>query len=207
MPKKLLDFANRLGLPFTPAQAEKLLAYGRCVYDKKDFLNLTSVSGFDELVSRHLCDGLAAAAHVRTLLPMPQNLADAGAGCGYIGFALAAAFPSAKVTLLESLQRRCKFMNWAALQAGFTNIRVEQVRLGQQDCGSFEIITERAMGTLTDILPLCTAPLMPGGFFLAFQSEISEPVNKGVHAVKPFAYTLPGETKERYLVVYQKDEK
>ena len=98
-------------------------------------------------------------------------------------------------------------MNWAALQAGFTNIRVEQVRLGQQDCGPFEIITERAMGPLAEILPLCTAPLVPGGFFLAFQSEVSAPLCKGVHAVKPFAYTLPGEAKKRYLVVYQKDEK
>ncbi len=206
MPKKLLNFAAQLSLPFTPAQAEKLLAYGQCVYVKKDFLNLTSVADFDELITRHLCDGLSAGACLQARLAHPRQLADAGAGCGYIGFALAAAFPAAQVTLLESLERRCQFMNWAALQAGFTNIRIKQVRLGQTPCGPFETVTERAMGPLTQILPLCVASLQPGGLFLAYQSEVPAVEYPGTVSLEPFAYTLPGENKQRYLAVYQKNE-
>ncbi len=204
MPKKLLNFTAQLGLPFTPAQAEKLLAYGQCVYNKKDFLNLTSVENFDELLTRHLCDGLTAAACIYAKIAHPRQLADAGAGCGYIGFALAAAFPAAQVTLLESLERRCKFMNWAAMQAGFINIRVKQVRLGQTPCGPFEAVTERAMGPLTQVLPLCAAILQPGGLFLAYQSEVPTVEYPGAVRLEPFTYMLPGESKSRYLAVYQK---
>ncbi len=206
MPKKLLNFATTLGLPFTPAQAEKLLAYGRCVFDKKELLNLTSVADFDELVSRHLCDGLAAAAFIHAAHRPFTALADAGAGCGYIGFALAAAFPAASVTLLESLEKRCQFMNWAALKAGFTNIRVQNVRLGQVSTGPFDFMTERAMGPLETVLPLCMAPLQPGGIFAAFQSEKAQAVCPGAHACGFYAYTLPGEAKNRYLALYQKEE-
>lgn len=208
MPKKLLNFAAAQGLPFSPAQAEKLLAYARCVWAKKDTLNLTSVSDFDEVITRHVCDGLAAAAYIHQQGRACTELADAGAGCGYIGFALATAFPSAQITLLESLEKRCQFMNWAALKAGFANVHVQNVRLGQAKPGPFDVVTERAMGPLETVLPLCTATLKPGGIFLAFQSEIArpQPLCAGVHAAQPHCYTLPGETKPRYLAVYQKNE-
>ena len=64
MPKRLLNFAAQISLPFSQAQAEKLLAYAQCVWEKKELLNLTSVSDFDEMINRHLCDGLAAAAYL-----------------------------------------------------------------------------------------------------------------------------------------------
>lgn len=206
MPKKLLNFAAQQGLPFSDAQAEQLLAYGRCVWAKKDTLNLTSVADFDEVITRHLCDGLAAAACIYKQNRPCTELADAGAGCGYIGFALAAAFPQAQITLLESLEKRCQFMNWAALKAAFANIRVQNVRLGQAATGPFDVVTERAMGPLETVLPLCTAPLKAGGIFIAFQSEITPAVCAGVRVLTPYTYTLPGEAKPRYLAVYQKDE-
>lgn len=208
MPKKLLDFAAQLSLSFSQLQAEKLLAYARCVWEKKELLNLTSVADFDEIITRHLCDGLAAASYLQSQHKTFTSLADAGAGCGYIGFSLAAAFPSAQVTLVESIERRCKFMNWAALQTGFNNIRVQNIRLGQAVAGPFEAVTERAMGPLETILPLCTAPLVPGGIFMAFQTQLQHPLPlcSSVHFLQAHAYTLPGETAQRHLAVYQKDE-
>ncbi len=204
MQKTLSNFAAQLGLPLTPTQVEKLLAYAHCVWEKKDFLNLTGAQSFQEVLERHICDGLVAAAQLQTLckeLAAPQ-LADAGAGCGYIGLTVAVALPHAHVTLIESLERRCKFMNWAALTAGIPNSTVKNARLGQGTQFSFDALTERAMGQLPDIFDICTGAVKPGGYFMAFQGE--HPQTVAQTPLRQIPYTLPCDNRPRYLVVFKK---
>ncbi len=205
MPQKTLsNFAAQIGLPLTPAQVEKLVAYARCVWEKKDFLNLTSAADFQEILERHICDGLVAAAQLQTYckdVATPQ-LADVGAGCGYIGLTVAVALPRAHVTLVESLEKRCKFMNWAALTAGIGNITVKNTRLGQGTQFAFDALTERAMGQLPDIFTICMDAVKPGGYFMAFQGK--HPQMAGQAPLTQFPYTLPCDKYPRYLLVFKK---
>ena len=203
MQKILSNFAAQLGLPLTPKQTQKLLAYAQCVWEKKDFLNLTSAQSFQEVLERHICDGLVAAAQLQTLckeLAAPQ-LADAGAGCGYIGMTVAVALPSAHVMLIESLEKRCKFMNWAALTAGISNISVKNARLGQGTQFDFDVLTERAMGQLPDIFDICTRAVKPGGYFVAFQGVHPQAVAQA--PLKQIPYSLPCDKNPRYLVIFR----
>lgn len=203
MQKILTDFAGKLGLQLVPAQVEKLLAYARCVWEKKDFLNLTSAQNFEEVLQRHICDGLVAAAHIQTYckeLSAPQ-LADAGAGCGYIGMTVAVALPHAHITLIESLEKRCKFMNWAALTAGIHNISVKNARLGQGTRFDFDVLTERAMGQLPAVFDICMEAVKPGGHFMAFQG--AHPQIQGQTPLAQIPYTLPCDKNPRYLVIFK----
>ncbi|MBP5616269.1 MAG: class I SAM-dependent methyltransferase [Elusimicrobiaceae bacterium] len=200
--KKLVSFAKTLGLKLTDAQADRLLAYARCVWEKKDFLNLTSAQSLEEILLRHICDGMVAAAWIAKKHPEALQVADAGAGCGYIGMTLAVCLPQVQVTLIESLERRCKFMNWAAMQSNIGNVQIKNVRLGQGTHFQFDVLTERAMGPLVQIGPLCLSALKPGGIFLAFQGEQAPSWGKGTVE----EYTLPWDDKTRHLVSYKKDE-
>lgn len=205
MQKILTNFAAQIGLPLTLAQAEQLTAFAQCVWEKKDFLNLTSAQSFEEILRRHLCDGLVAAAHLQTLckeMPAPK-LADAGAGCGYIGMTVAVALPHAHVTLIESLEKRCKFMNWAALTASISNVSVKNARLGQGTQFSFDALTERAMGQLPDIFDSCMGAVKPGGYFIAFQGAAPQTVKQAPLTQIPYA--LPCDNHPRYLVVFKKE--
>lgn len=203
----LIDFSTRCGLSLSSGQARQLFAYAQCVWQKKDFLNLTSAASLQEIVERHLCDGLVAAAHIYRICGQQPSLrlADAGAGCGYIGVTLAVALPQAHVTLLESLEKRCKFMNWALLTAGITNATVKKVRLGQAEACSFDVLTERAMGQLPDIFAMCLSNLRPGGLFVAFQGARPQPV-AGKSPWQQVAYSLPCDNHPRYLVLFKKDD-
>lgn len=208
MPKSLLEFAAQIGLPLTTAQADRLVAYARCVWEKKDFLNLTSAQTFEEVLSRHICDGLVAAKQVEKLGLGGAQLADVGAGCGYIGMTLAVALAQAKVTLIESLEKRCKFMNWAALQAAIPNVQVKQARLGQGTRFAFDLVTERAMGPLPDILPICLDAVAAGGIFMAFQGEnpqMPEAVPADGQFIEDQAYQLPQDSRTRHLVLFRKN--
>ncbi len=209
MQKKLLDFADSLGLTLQEKQLEQLLAFAWCVWGKKDFLNLTSAHSFDEVITRHICDGLVAAHQLGQAGYTHANIADVGAGCGYIGFTLAVALPQARLTLVESLEKRCKFMNWAALQTNISNIQVKQARLGQGTHFGFDCVTERAMGTLPDIINICLDAVHEGGLFVAFQGENPQTAQAKPlqgHFLKDVAYSLPCDNKTRHLVLFRKND-
>ena len=215
MCKRLIDYAASLNLPLTEEQAQTLASYAKLVWAKKDFLNLTSASDLDEVLSRHICDGLAAAAKVNALaraagLENPL-VADAGAGAGYIGLTVAAALPQARVTLIESIEKRCSFMNWAVLNTGLKNAKIKNARLGQGTQFAFDFLTERAMGQLPDILEACLGALKPGGVFIAFQGEHPQaqecdPAKYSASLLEVERYTLPLlDGKKRHFALFRKN--
>lgn len=208
----LVNFARSRGLALSDKQADTLLNYAQLVWQKKDFLNLTSVSNLQEIVARHLCDGLAAGAEIARLTlgkENPLQLADAGTGAGYIGLTIALLFPQAQMTLIESLERRCSFLNWVIMQLGMRNICVKNVRLGQGTHFEFDALTERAMGQLPDILGICTQAVKKGGYFVAFQGENPQlPLNglgENLTLKNDVCYALPQEKEpKRHLLVIEK---
>ncbi len=201
----LTNFAAQQGLAFSTQQAATLVAYARCVWEKKDFLNLTSAATFEQVLGRHICDGLTAAAALTKQFAAGTalQLADVGAGCGYIGLTLAVAMPNAHITLVESIEKRCKFINWAALTAGIANVSVKNARLGQGTNFAFDAVTERAMGQLPDIFNICMDAVKPGGMFMAFQGAHPQAV-LGQTPAAQIPYTLPGDNTPRYLLLFRK---
>lgn len=213
MPQKLVNFASAVSLDLSLQQAQQLVRYAQAVWQKKDFLNLTSAANLQEVLSRHMCDGLQGAACLTQLARAKKltafSVTDAGAGAGYIGLVLAMALPQAQVTLVESIEKRCAFMNWVILTLGIKNARVKNARLGQHVLEQTDFVTERAMGQLADILPLCMQITRAGGNFVAYQGQPpqltkNEAQHTDVKMVQLLPYTLPEETRERYLAVFEK---
>lgn len=211
MHSKTAEFAAAQGLTLTPAQLDLLAKYADLIWQKKDFLNLTSVADKEEIFTRHICDGLAAAAFFNRAAAGKDafSVADMGSGAGYIGLAVAVALPQAKVSLVESLEKRCSFLNWAVLKLGLKNVSVICGRLGQKPVGTFDFVTERAMGQISDILPLIAPALKAGGIFAAYQSaktEMEPDVLRrlGLRQMPFESYILPLENKERFFSVFEK---
>lgn len=178
---------------------ELLRAYADLVWEKKDQLNLTSVGNKQEIWDRHIADGIAGAELIKKLAAAPRfSVADLGSGAGYIGLTAAICLPEAEVTLVESLERRCKFLNWVVLKLGLKNVTVVNERAGSRklaEAERFDFVLERAMGKIEDILPLCLAYKKESGFFIAYQSEITLR-GRGV-----YPYRL-ADGKERNLVTF-----
>ena len=214
MPANLLQpFVRQLSLSLSNKQWEQLTIYAQCVWEKKDFLNLTSVQTLDEIFTRHLADGLVAASRIANIASTKKwetpQIADVGSGAGYIGFTLAIALPHAHITCVESLEKRCSFMNWTALKTGLSNLSVKNARLGQGNSFQFDAVTERAMGQLPEILNICLDAVKPGGIFLAYQGEHPQTHDCAVpqHSFlqDEFEYHLPcADNKKRHIVLFEK---
>ena len=206
MPKRtLVDFARKNGFALSVPQADTLMRLAQLVWQKKDVLNLTSCRDIEEVGTRHICDGLQGAAQLAACASKRGwnqfSVLDAGAGAGFIGITMAAALPQAQVKLVESINKRCTFMNWVILMLGLSNVEVVNMRLGEKPQQA-QFVTERAMGQLPDIFDICMDAVAPGGLFMAYQGET--PLLQGLTASAIEPYRLPSDEKTRHLVLFEK---
>ena len=203
-------YLKTLDLNLSAKQEEKLFAYIDLLWQKKEDLNLTSVQTKQEIWDRHILDALNAVSLIKQLDKDVFNIADFGSGAGYIGLVIAVMFPQAKITLIESLNKRCLFLNWVCLKLGLDNVEVLNIKAGQKDIDTiFDITTERAMGKIDEVLPLCTKNLKNGGHFLAYQGIMSEADSQVQHKADVCQqlekkYFLPCDNKMRKIAVFRK---
>jgi 16S rRNA (guanine527-N7)-methyltransferase len=119
---------------------------------------LTAIRDPDTARRVHVEEGLVALEHVRRF---PGPLIDVGSGGGSPGLPLAAALPDREVVLLESSDRKCRFLESAA--RGFPNVRVLRGRAEEQAVDAFGVAVARALAPPPVALEWCLPLVAPGG--------------------------------------------
>ena len=114
-------------------------------------------------VDQHLADSLAAVPYIS-----PSHLADIGSGMGFPGLVLAAAFPSASVTLVESQRRHAAVAERLGRAAGLPNIAVLPCR-AEEVRDSFDVVTARAVAPLAVLVEYAAPLLVDGGQLVAWK--------------------------------------
>lgn len=93
-------------------------------------------------------------------LPEGVQVADVGSGAGLPGLVLAIGRPDLSMTLIESMARRCEWLQFCVEELGLDNVRIHNARAedlrGKQ---AFSYLTARAVGNLSTLLGW-TAPLV-----------------------------------------------
>ena len=118
------------------------------------------------LWSRHIVNSMALNAFV----PDGAHVADVGTGAGFPGVVLAITRPDTRLTLVESMERRCEWLEDVRVQLELDNVRVINVRAEEfRGRGQFAVVTARAVAAF-DKLARWTLPLVePGGRLLALK--------------------------------------
>ncbi|MCC5872530.1 MAG: 16S rRNA (guanine(527)-N(7))-methyltransferase RsmG [Gammaproteobacteria bacterium] len=163
-------------------------------------INLTGPADADELIDRHLLD---CAAVVPWLPPGP--LVDVGSGAGLPGLVVAILEPARRMFLLDSLQRRCAFLEQAIVTLALPNVSVVQARCEQwQPPIRLAGVLARAVAPLSKLLAM-TAPLLADGApLLAMKGPgwreelVGLPAN--VRLTGQDSYRLPGRDHEHVLL-------
>ena len=104
-----------------------------------------------------------------------ERIADIGSGAGFPGIPLAVALPHAQVDLIESVGRKCEFMQRAIGAAGIANARVLNGRSEEIAAGegreSYDLVTARAVGRLSTLAELASPLLREGGTLIAWKGR------------------------------------
>lgn len=103
------------------------------------------------------------------------RIADIGSGAGFPGLVLAVALPEAHVDLIESVGRKCDFIQRAIDAAGIANATVHNARSEELASGeqreSYDAVTARAVGRLSTLAELASPLLRDGGALVAWKGK------------------------------------
>ena len=119
------------GLSFTAQQLEQFSAYYELLVETNKVMNLTAITEPEEVAVKHMIDSLLA---FDEKLFGEKTLADVGTGAGFPGIPLKIYCPSLKVTLIDSLAKRLKFLETVIIELGLKGIRC--VHLRAEDAGN-----------------------------------------------------------------------
>lgn len=188
-----------------------LKSYCRLLSELNRETRLTGPSEPDILFREHVVDS----AFALELLPSrPGRVVDVGTGGGLPGVVWAICRPDLEVTLLDSLERKCRALLRIADTLELSNVRVVCSRseeLAREDRESFDLAAARAVTHLGPLVELLSPLVRPGGRLLAFKGpsldqEMAECGGNweelGLEEPEVRAYGLQG--KERRLVFWTK---
>lgn len=173
----LLDAAGYQALTgVTDSQLADLARYQTLLAEWNEVMNLVGPATLATYWTRHVLDS----SQLLKMAPDARTWADLGAGAGLPGIVLAILLkdtPGAKIHLVESMAKRCRFLTEVVaamdLPAQVHNARAEELNL------KVEVVTARACAPMTKLLGFSWPYLHRGalGLFLKGQDvamELSE---------------------------------
>lgn len=163
---KLEQGLVQLKLPET--LAEPLLSYASALLHWNQAFNLTAITNPDDVVTHHLLDALS----IHHLL-LGKRILDVGTGAGLPGIPLAIANPNKSFTLLDSNQKRIRFLRQICGTLQLNNVTPIHARI--EDCPErdFTTITSRAFTQLGTFVTLTQPYCHADGQLLAMKGQLS----------------------------------
>ena len=155
----------------TEPQAEKLCRYYEMLMDWNSRMNLTAITGEDEVLKKHFADSLLPL----ELIPEGANLIDVGTGAGFPGLPIAIARPDVKVTLLDSLNKRIGFLREVCKEL---DINADCIHGRAEDGGrnpalreKFDIAVSRAVAKVSPLAEYTVPFVKVGGRSLMYSGS------------------------------------
>ena len=193
------------------SKAPLLARYGQLLLEQNQVMNLTAITDPVQVAQLHMldCAALLGCAHLAG-----KSLLDVGTGAGFPGMVLKILEPSLELTLLDSQEKRLRWLEKVCVQLEVDGVRVVHARAEELAHDPayrerFHLATARAVASMSALCELCLPFLQVGGRFLAMKSvDSGDEVDRAGAAVaklggrleKRFDYTIPG-TNIRHRVV------
>lgn len=180
-------------------QIDQFMIYYELLVEWNSFMNLTAITEFDEVMKKHFIDSLSLVKAYERIRNDEIEVIDIGTGAGFPGIPLKIAFPQIKITLLDSLQKRIKFLGEVTERLELRNIefihgRAEDFAKQNGKREKFDLCVSRAVANLSSLSELCLPYVKIGGYFISYKSEkITEEAAAAEYAIK----ILGGRIKEQ----------
>ncbi|MBB5336926.1 16S rRNA (guanine(527)-N(7))-methyltransferase RsmG [Pectinatus brassicae] len=216
---KLMELkAQEYGIILNDRQLEQFNIYYELLLEWNKKINLTAITEPEEVAVKHMVDSLSA--WDESLLPANARAIDVGTGAGFPSIPLKIMLPDLKLTLLDSLNKRIKFLQLVTDALGLKDVklvhgRAEEVARQKKYREKYTIAFSRAVAKMS-VLSEYTLPFVKiGGYLVAlkgrqYKEEIEQANNalqvlgSSIEKVKPVK--LPGIDDIRAIIYVHKEK-
>ena len=191
--------------------------YYEMLIEKNKVMNLTAITEFDEVLVKHFADSLS----ICTIIPDDvKSVCDLGTGAGFPGIPMAIAYPNLQFTLIDSLNKRIKFLQEVVDALGLTNVtlvhaRAEEAGRNKLYREQYDLVVSRAVANISTLSEYCLPLVKVGGYFISFKSgDIEDEIKQSGKAIsklggklqKPVLFNLPDTNISRSFLVIDKEK-
>lgn len=217
----LVEGAREYSVNLEDHQIESFLKYKEVLKEWNEKINLTAIEDDSDVIIKHYIDSISAAPFVKSYFDSAKknkiSLIDIGTGAGFPGIPLKIVFENLNVTLLDSLDKRVKFLNEIINLLSLKNIdaahgRAEDFGVKAEYREKFDIAVARAVSNLPVLIEYCLPFVKVGGIFIAMKGSNIEEVQNSKKALQVLGgeiqeikeITLPFSDIKRNIIVIKK---
>lgn len=180
--------AIEYGLVLTERMLEQFNMYFELLIEWNEKINLTAITEPNEVAIKHMVDSLSCLDE--NVFPVGCNVIDVGTGAGFPGIPLKIFRPDIKLVLLDSLNKRIKFLQTVVDTLELENVecihaRAEEGARNKVLRENFDVAVSRAVARLSVLAEYCMPFVKKGGNFVALKGmKYAEEMDEGKNAVK-----------------------
>ena len=210
---KFIEEVNKLNIHLSENQLNQLEEYYNLLIDYNEKVNLTRITEKEDVYLKHFYDSLTLIKAID--LTKGLTICDVGTGAGFPGIVLKICFPQLKVTLVETLQKRVRFLYLVKEKLNLKDLFICKERaeiFANNNREKYDLVTSRAMARLNVLTEMCIPLVKIKGYFIPMKATIDEELEEARNSIEVMNseledvinFTLPIENSVRNLVVIKK---
>ena len=186
--EELQRAAVEYGIELNDKQMEQFNRYFELLVEWNEKINLTAITEPKEVAIKHMIDSITA--YDEALFKDGATVIDVGTGAGFPGLPLKIFCPEIKLTLMDSLNKRIKFLQTVVEELGLKDVecvhaRAEEGARNKKYRESFDLAVSRAVARLPILCEYCLPFVKKGGHFIALKGmQFQEEAEEAAKAIK-----------------------
>ncbi len=212
--EKIRESLKELNIELSEKQLNQFYNYMNILIEWNKVMNLTNITETEEIIQKHFVDSLTILKSIKE----NDSIIDVGTGAGFPGIPIKIAFPETRITLLDSLNKRIKFLEEVINKLELKNIetihgRAEEVAHNKKYREKYDIAIARAVAPLNVLSEYLLPFVKIGGYAICMKGvKGKEEAEEGKNAIKILGgkitnsreFNLPNTEMARTIIQIEK---